>query len=573
MCHRRSPDYSGNTYLGLHLGTDKFRALILDANLKAIYFSQVRYDVDLPEYGTKYGTVTDGGPMEFLACPVMWVKALDMLLNSLESQGADMHSIVAVSAAGQHHGCVFWSDLGLRRLCNLNPHLRLHEQLPESAFELIRSPTWRDTSTDKEVLEMTQAVGGSLEMAAITGSRTYARFTGPQIRKVFKQCPEHYERTPRISLLSSFVTSLLIGGMAAISVCDASGMNLLDLGQNKWSQKCLDACAPDLARRLRKPVASSQLQGHIADYYVKRWNFRPDCMVLSGTGSKGAELAGVLVEKDFIVISLDVSDTITMPLTKAPHLEEGHVMRHATRPDQFMGLLCFRNGLVARTIICEEVAKGNFDQFYAMLDATPKGNGGNLAVHFYDREILPISKGVLRWDPTMDNQQQECLRGVPSFETPEMEVRALLEGQIIHHCAISREMGFGPDPNTKVIVVGNDAKYHNLLQIVADVFNTPVYKRSGPEVCLLGSAFRARYAFYEHRERPCNCRACRRRGCREPKLSFHEFFRNVPSGLTLAAEPDPDSAKTYAPLFGRISQMCQLLGAQGAQFLDSKMNL
>ncbi|XP_020800883.1 xylulose kinase [Drosophila serrata] len=573
MCHRRNPDYSGNTYLGLHLGTEKFRALILDHNLKPQYFSQVRYDADLPEYDTKHGTVKDGGPMEFLANPVMWVKAMDMVLNSLETQGADMHSIVAVSAAGQHHGCVFWSALGLRRLCNLKPGLRLFEQLTDSAFELTRTPTWRDNSADKEVLEMTNAVGGAAEMSQITGSRTYARFTGPQIRKIFSRCPEHYARTQRISLLSSFVTSVLIGGMAAIGVSDASGMNLMDLRRKKWSKKCLDACAPDLARRLSKPVASSRLQGHIDDYFVKRWNFRPDCMVLSGTGSKGAELAGVLVEKDFIVISLDVSDTITMPLADAPHLEEGHVMRHTTRPNEFMGVLCFRNGLVARTIVCNEVAKGNFEQFYAMLDATPKGNNGNLAVHFYDREILPVTMGVLRWDPTMDNLKQECVRGVPNFETPEIEVRALLEGQIIHHCAISRELGFGLGPDTKIIVVGDDANYPNLLQIVADVFNAPVYKRTGPEVCLLGSAFRARYAFYEHRETACSCQSCRQRSCREPRLSFDEFFRNVPSGLSLAAEPDPDSVKIYAPLFGRISQMCQLMGAQAALFVESQMKL
>lgn len=571
MCHRRRPDYSGNSYLALHLSTERFRGLILDSKLKVTHVSQVRYDVDLPEFGTSHGTVRDAGPMEFLSSPVMWVKALDMLLNSLANQGADLHSIVSIGGAAQQHGCVFWSEVGLRRLCNLKPYLRLHEQLTDSAFEVIRSPTWRDTSTDQQVFEMENAVGGPFEMAEITGSRTYARFTGPQIRKVFTQCPEHYERSPRISLISSFVTSLLIGGMASIGYSDGSGMNLLDLRKKKWSQKCLDACAPDLARRLGKPIPSGRVQGRIDDYYVKRWNFRPDCMVLTATGSKGAELTGVLVEKDFIMISLDVSDVIMMPLSEIPRLDEGHVLRHPTRPEEYMGLLCFRNGALARSVVCDEVAQGNWEHFYAMLDATPKGNNGNAAVHFYDREILPIAKGVLRWDPAMDNRTQECIRGLPSFETPEIEVRALLEGQIVHHCSIAREMSFGLAPNTKIVVVGEDSKNQPLLQIVSDVFNSPVYTRKGPEVCLLGSAFRARYAFYEHRETGCNCQSCKIARGRQKRQSFDEFFRNVPSGLTLAARPDPNSKKIYAPLFGRISQMCQLLAAQSDHFIDPEV--
>lgn len=104
MCHRRRPDYSGNSYLALHLSTERFRGLILDSKLKVTHVSQVRYDVDLPEFGTSHGTVRDAGPMEFLSSPVMWVKALDMLLNSLANQGADLHSIVSIGGLPSNMG-------------------------------------------------------------------------------------------------------------------------------------------------------------------------------------------------------------------------------------------------------------------------------------------------------------------------------------------------------------------------------------------------------------------------------------------------------------------------------------
>lgn len=566
MCHRIKQDYSGNSYLGLHLGTQLFRALILDSKLNVTYVAQIRYDVDLPEFKTTNGILSDGGPGEFLANPVMWVKALDMLMDCLVKQGADMHTVVSIAGAAQQHGCVFWSELGLRRLCNLNVNLRLHEQITESAFELTRTPTWRDSSTDVQVREMEHTVGGPAELSKITGSRAYTRFTGPQIRKVYTQCPEQYERTSRISLISSFLASLLIGGIASIDYSDGSGMNLLDIRKKKWSPACLDACAPDLARRLMKPIPSSRLQGRIGDYYVKRWNFRPDCMVVASTGSKASELAGLLVENDFLMLSLDTSDVVVMPLKKAPRLEDGHVMCHPTRRDEYMGLLCFQNGGLTRKAICEDVAGGSWRHFYEMLDATPSGNNGNVAVHFRDREIIPTAKGTLRWDAHISPMSAECIRGLHRFSTPEIEVRALIEGQIMHHWSIAHEMGFHHTPNTKIIVVGEDSRCQSVLQIVADIFNAPVYQRTGVEVSLLGCAFRARYAFYEHRESACNCHSCMMPTGRKTRLSFDEFFRDVPSGLKLAAEPTPGCDKIYKPLIERCSQICQLLASKSSVY-------
>ncbi|XP_017105610.2 xylulose kinase [Drosophila bipectinata] len=560
MCHRRSVDSSRNSYLGIHLGSQRIRAVIVDSELKVTYESVVNYDVDLPEFGTKNGVIKIAGSAEYLCNPVMWVKSLDILIESLATQGADLHSVVAIGGAAQQHGSIYWSDMGLRRLCNLNAIFRLHEQLTDEAFELTRTPTWRDFSTDVQVREMEHAVGGSAEMAAITGSRAHARYTGPQIRKVFRKCPEHYERTSRISLLSSFLASLLIGGMAAIDFTDGSGMNLLDIHTKEWSQICLDACAPDLARRLMKPIASSRLQGRIANYYVQRWNFRPDCMVAACVGSKASEMAGLPGLTDYLMLSLGTSDAILMPLKVAPVMYEGHVLIHPTRPDEFMGLLCFRNGSVPRKTVCRDAANGSWESFNQMLDDTPMGNNGNVAIHFLDREIVPSAQGTLRWDADIDPMTQESLRGLPKFELPETEVRAVIEGQIMHHCAVAREMGFSPHENTKVIVVGSDSSNPRILQIVADVFNTRVYQRSGPEACLLGAVFRARYAFYEHRECACNCRSCRSYD-RTSKLSFDEFFKKVPDGLTLAAEPTPGCVQVYQPLIGRCAQMCQVLAA------------
>ncbi|ALC38448.1 CG3544 [Drosophila busckii] len=131
MCHRISPDYSANTYLGIHLGTRRIAAVQLDSDLKVLHTTVVRYDVDVPEFCTVNGVNRGHSSSVYHVNPVMWVKALDILLNSLEAQGAKLHTVAAIGGTTQHHGTVYWSELGLRRLCGLNALFRLHEQLTD----------------------------------------------------------------------------------------------------------------------------------------------------------------------------------------------------------------------------------------------------------------------------------------------------------------------------------------------------------------------------------------------------------------------------------------------------------
>ena len=102
-----------------------------------------------------------------------------------------------------------------------------------NSFSLSLSPIWMDNSTTIEcdeivksknnrvflflhcesflILNFSKGIGSAAELAKITGSRAYERFTGPQIKHVYKYQPDVYENTERISLISSFLASLLIG--------------------------------------------------------------------------------------------------------------------------------------------------------------------------------------------------------------------------------------------------------------------------------------------------------------------------------------------------------------------------
>jgi xylulokinase len=61
--------------------------------------------VDLPEYRTHGGVHTFD--KRVTAPPIMWVKALDMLMERLRIAGVDFSRVVAISGAGQVHPLAF----------------------------------------------------------------------------------------------------------------------------------------------------------------------------------------------------------------------------------------------------------------------------------------------------------------------------------------------------------------------------------------------------------------------------------------------------------------------------------
>ena len=80
-----------------------------------------------------------------------------------------------------------------------------------------------DSSTTAECGEIREGIGGLLATIEATGSNTFERFTGPQIRKFYKTEGKAYAETKTIALISSFLASLLAGTISPIDYGDGWG--------------------------------------------------------------------------------------------------------------------------------------------------------------------------------------------------------------------------------------------------------------------------------------------------------------------------------------------------------------
>lgn len=222
---------------------------MLDATLNIVHSDIVNFDSELPHYKTKDGVYRDPSVTGRIVSPtLMWVEALDLILERLSSK-LDFAKIAAVSGSGQQHGSVYWKIGSSLKLSALDSKKQLVDQLVD-AFSIKESPIWMDSSTTDQCKAIEKAVGGALELSRITGSRAHERYTGPQIRRIFETQPELYHDTERISLVSSFVASLLIGGYACIDETDGAGMNLMDIKQRAWSKIALEVCILILRQHL-----------------------------------------------------------------------------------------------------------------------------------------------------------------------------------------------------------------------------------------------------------------------------------------------------------------------------------
>lgn len=133
----------------------------------------------------------------------------------------DFARVTSVSGAAQQHAILLLSE-SYTSVCNssLNPTLPLAKQVSP----ILASPyatNWQDSSTTKECHAMESDLFASASnankldgpglMAAITGSSAHERFSGPQLKKIYKarESDDYWQKTAHVALLSSFLTSLI----------------------------------------------------------------------------------------------------------------------------------------------------------------------------------------------------------------------------------------------------------------------------------------------------------------------------------------------------------------------------
>jgi xylulokinase len=468
-------------FLGLDSSTQSLSAVVIDYDTrKVVYEKSINFDRALPEYGTLHGVLPNPDPLVKHSSPLMWAGALDLLFAEMKKDGVALGEVLAVSGSGQQHGSVYLNERITGALIKLDAAASLTEGL-RGAFSRATSPIWMDSSTAAECAEIRQKLGGLKAAAEQTGSDTFERFTGPQIRKFFKTEPQAYAQTSSIALVSSFMASLLAGKIAPIDPGDGAGMNLMDIRSKTWHPGALEATAPDLRTKLPPLAESSKIVGKVSAYFVKKFGLNPAAQALVWSGDNPCSVIGLgLIDEGITAISLGTSDTYfgSMKQCRTDDHGEGHVF--GSPAGDYMTLICFKNGSLAREKIRDQYGLKTWDDFGKALSATPPGNHDAILLPWFEAEIVPRvnQPGIHRFDLDAKDAAANC--------------RAIVEAQMMSMRLHSQWMKVQP---ACIYATGGASNDVPLLQIMADVMNCRVLRIEVSKSAALGAALRAAHGW------------------------------------------------------------------------------
>ena len=141
-------------YLGFDSSTQSFTATAIEASpgvRRVVFQHSIVFDRDLPGYKTTNGVRRHADPLVVTSPPLMWVDALDRMMEAVARQHAfDPSQIAAIGGCAQQHGTVYLNGSAAQAIEHMDPAKPLAEQLA-GIFSRPESPIWMDERPDLNV--------------------------------------------------------------------------------------------------------------------------------------------------------------------------------------------------------------------------------------------------------------------------------------------------------------------------------------------------------------------------------------------------------------------------------------
>lgn len=332
-----------------------------------------------------------------------------------------------------------------------------------------------------------------------------------------KALPEMYAKTSRISLVSSWLASMLMGKIAPMDVGDVCGMNLWDIPNQQYSAELLQLAAgskeggDELRTKLAEPcMDGGAVLGSISPYFVSKYGFSPECKITPFTGDNPATILALPLRPLDAIVSLGTSTTFLMNTPKYKPDESYHFFNHPTTRGHYMFMLCYKNGGLAREKVRDQLPKPeggktgweNFND--AVVKAPPLGmakedDRAKMGLYFYLRETVPnIRAGTWRYSCKPDGSDLQETEGWGKETDP----RAIVESQALSMRLRSQNLVHSPGNHLpaqprRIYLVGGGSLNPAIAQVIGEVLGgvDGVYKLDvGGNACAMGGAYKALWA-------------------------------------------------------------------------------
>ena len=436
--------------LGVDLGTSSTKTVLFDQSGRQVCEATRAYPLYQPHNGWAEQDPED------------WYRAgIETIREVMERSGVSPEDVTGLGISGQMHGLVL---------------------LDEAGSVLRRSIIWMDQRTAAECEEITQRVGAK-RLIDITCNPALTGFTACKILWVRRHEPELFARCRHILLPKDYLRYRLTG-VFATEVSDASGMQLLDVPNRRWSQEVLDVLDIDEAM-LPKVFESPDVTGYITAEAAKLTGLSTRTAVVGGAGDNAAAAVGTGVVRDGRAFTTIGTSGVVFAHTDRMALDaQGRVHTFCCAVPGAWHVM----GVVQAAGLSLQWLRNNFypdDAHYALINRDVAGTpiGADRLIY------LPYLMGERT--PHLDADCRGSFVGLTARHTRKEMARAVMEGVTcaLNDCMnVLRGMGVSP---AQMVACGGGAKSPLWRQMLADMYGCPVCTAAKENSAALGAAILA----------------------------------------------------------------------------------
>jgi xylulokinase len=441
--------------LGIDIGTGGTRALVIDESGRVLGSAT-------HEHAAFASPQTGWAEQD----PHDWWKACKLAIRQvLQATATPGEEIACIGLTGQMHGAVLMDES--------------HEVLRPALI-------WCDQRTEAECRWLTEKVGAE-RLIELTCNPALTNFTLTKLLWVRKHEPAIWKRF-RSFLLPKDYVRMMLTGVRAIDVAEASGTLLLDVANRRWSKPMLDAAELD-ERCLPALYESPDVVGQVTAQGAAETGLKAGTPVVAGAGDQSAGATGMGIMQPGAVSATIGTSGVVFAASDRPALDpKGRIHTfchsmpgrwHVMGVTQAAGLSLrwFRDNFGAGSDdgrdpyerLCDEAAR------------IPAGCDGVIWTPYLMGERTPH----------LDPNARAALVGLAANHGRGHIVRAILEGvafSLKDTLSIFEEMGV---PANAIRLGGGGARSPLWRQIQADVYGQAVEIVAAEEGAAYGAAILA----------------------------------------------------------------------------------
>jgi xylulokinase len=395
--------------LGLDSSTQSITAVVVDIDTqRVVYKKSLDYKADsrLDLFGLNEQYILPPREQGEANQPAaMYFASLDAIFADMVAEFPDhdlkLTDIAVINVSGQQHGHVLLNQTSQKKFEQLKAGKFSADanivDLLESCLALDFARIWRTSCTAEQADFVRRQLGGKERIIQLTGSNAPLRFSAFGISRTGRDYPEQYQEAVIIHQISSLLPAVLTGDYSVgLDFGNACGTSLMDYRKKQWSAELIAAVSQslpggqaDLAKKLPTLKSGTTLAGVIANYFICKYGFDPECAI--GIGSGDNPQTKVLVAGSLLSLGSSFVNMVETDGTTFDMAGSANAMYDAfDRPFMFG---CRTNGALRWDNVRSHygIAKSDYQPSEKALAQRPPANEGRMYLWQAENESFPAS--------------------------------------------------------------------------------------------------------------------------------------------------------------------------------------